>query len=40
MNTYKEFVIILTMALLIVVIPNLKNKKQLSCSWKTDSYFL
>ena len=34
MSTYEEFMIILTIGLLIVAILNPKNKKQPSCSWQ------
>lgn len=34
MSTYEEFMIILTIRLLIVAILNPKNKKQPSCSWQ------
>lgn len=34
MSTYEEFNIILTVALLIVAILNLKNKQAALCSWR------
>lgn len=40
MSTYEEFMIILTTALLIVAILNMKNKKQPFASGKVNGYFL